>query len=145
MQKLEDSRFIREVMYPQWLANPVLVKKANGKYRMCIDFTNLNQPCPKDCYPLPDINKMVDSTAGFEYMSSLDTMSHYHQIPMDRSNEEKTSFITEDGTYCYRAIPFGLKNAGVIYQRLMNKIFKGHIGRNMEVYVEDMVVKSQTF
>ncbi|XP_021602320.1 uncharacterized protein LOC110607500 [Manihot esculenta] len=88
---------------------------------------------------------MVDSTTVFDYMSSLDAMSGYHQIPMDRSDEEKTSFITEDGTYCYRAMPFGLKNVGATYQRLMNKIFKGHIGRNVEVYVDDMVVKSQTF
>lgn len=78
VQKLEKAGFIREVMYPQWLANPVLVKKANGKYRMCIDFTDLNQACPKDCYPLPDINKMFDSTAGFDYMSSLDAMPSYH-------------------------------------------------------------------
>ena len=157
VQKLEKAGFIREVMYLQWLANPVLVKKANGKYRMCIDFTDLNKvldlngfkgqhkACPKDCYPLPDINKMVDSTAGFDYMSSLDAMSGYHQIPMERSDEEKTSFITEDGTYCYRAMPFELRNAGATYQRLMNKIFKNQIGRNVEVYVDDMVVKSPNF
>lgn len=112
---------------------------------MCIDFSDLNQACPKDCYPVPDINKMVDSTAGFDYISSLDAMSGYHQIPMDRSDEEKTSFITEDGTYCYKAMLFGLKNAGATYQRLMNKIFKDQIGRNVEVYVDDMVVKSPTF
>ncbi|XP_021607732.1 uncharacterized protein LOC110611653 [Manihot esculenta] len=100
---------------------------------------------PQRLLPLPDVNKMVDSTAGFDYMSTLDAMSGYHQILIDKSNEEKTSFITEDETYCYKAIFFGLKNAGATYQRLMNKIFKIQIGRNVEVYMDDMVVKSLTF
>lgn len=109
---------------------------------MCIDFTYLNQTYPKDCYILSNINKLVDSTVDFDYLSSLDAMSRYHQILMDKSDEEKTSFIIEDGTYCYRAMPFNLKNARAMYQYLMNKIFKSQIGRNVGVYVDDMVVKS---
>lgn len=110
--------------YLELLANLVLVKKTNGKYRICVDFSNLNQVYPKYYYPLSDINKLVDATASFECLSSLDAMSGYHQTPMDKANEEKASFITEDDTYYYRTMPLGLKNVGEIYQRLMNKIFK---------------------
>lgn len=109
---------------------------------MCIDFTDLNHTCPKGCYPLPNINKLVDSTADFDYLWSIYAISRYHQISMDKADEEKTSFITEDRTYCYKPMPFGVKNVGAIYQHLMNKIFKNHIGRSVEVYVDDMVVKS---
>lgn len=100
---------------------------------MCIDFTDLNQACSKDCYPLLNINNLVDATGRFDYLSSLDVMSGYHQISMNEANKEKTSFITRDDTYCHKAILFGLKNAGTTYKRLMNKIFKEQIGRNAEV------------
>lgn len=115
VERLSEVRFIREVLCLDWLANLVLVKKANDKYRMCIDFTNLNQVCPKDCYPFHNINKLVDSTAGFDYLPSLDAMSEYHQILMDKNDEEKTSFIIDNGTYCYKAMPFSLKNTGATY------------------------------
>lgn len=132
-------------MYPHWLANPMLVRKANEKYRMCIYFTDLNQTYSKDFYPLSNINKLVDLMPDFDYLSSLDAIFEYHQIPMNKSDEEKTSFIIKDGTYCYKAMPFRLKNVGVTYQHLMNKIFKDQIGRNVKVCVDDMIVKSKTF
>lgn len=109
VHKLVEDNFVREVAYPKWLANLVFVKKSNGKYHMCIDFIDLNQTCPKDYYPLPDINKLIDAMASFEYLSSLDAMSSYHQIPMHKANEEKTFFITEDGNYCYQTMPLGSK------------------------------------
>ncbi|XP_071907834.1 uncharacterized protein [Coffea arabica] len=111
---------------------------------MCVDFTDLNKACPKDCYPLPRIDQLVDSTAGYEIFCFLDAFKGYHQIALDEEDQEKTSFITEDGTYCYVTMPFGLKNAGATYQRLVNKLFRNQIGRNLEVYVDDMLVKSRT-
>nr|KYP57375.1 Transposon Ty3-G Gag-Pol polyprotein [Cajanus cajan] len=140
--KLLDARFIREVHYTTWLANVVMVKKLNGKWRMCTDYTNLNKACPKDAYPLPNIDRLVNGASGHKFLSFLDAYSGYNQIRMHPQDEEKTAFITEMANYCYWVMPFGLKNAGVTYQRLMNKIFSDHIGRSMEVYVNDMVVKS---
>uniref|UniRef100_A0A2N9HA60 RNA-directed DNA polymerase n=1 Tax=Fagus sylvatica TaxID=28930 RepID=A0A2N9HA60_FAGSY len=135
--------FIREVFYPDWLANVVMVKKANGKWRMCVDFTDINKACPKDSFPLPRIDQLVDSTAGHRLLTFMDAFSGYNQIMMDESDQEKTSFITSKGLFCYRVMPFGLKNAGATYQRLMNKMFHHQIGRNMEVYVDDMLVKTK--
>jgi len=121
----------------------VLVKKANGKWRMCVDFTDLNKACPKDHYPLPNIDKLVDGTCGHQTMSFLDAFSGYNQIKMNPEDAEKTAFITEMGTYCYTVMPFGLKNAGATYQRMMDLFFRDHIGKNLEVYVDDMVVKTK--
>jgi ribonuclease HI len=141
--KLVKANFIREVHYPDWLANVVLVKKANGKWRVCIDFTDLNKACPKDSYPLPRIDSLVDSTSGHKLYSFLDAFSGYHQILMSEDDQEKTSFMADSAIYCYKVMPFGLKNAGATYQRLVNKIFAHLIGKNIEAYVDDMVVKSK--
>ena len=142
VNKLLSAKAIREVDYPVWLANVVLVKKTNGKWRLCIDFTDLNRACPKDSFPLPRIDLIVDATAGHELLSFMDAFSGYNQIRMDPNDQEKTSFITEQGTYCYQVMPFGLKNAGATYQRLVNKMFQKQIGTSMEVYIDDMLVKS---
>ena len=120
----------------------MLVKKANGKWRLCIDFTDINKACPKDNFPLPRIDLIVDATAGHELLSFMDAFSGYNQISMDPDDQEKTSFVTAQGTYCYRVMPFGLKNAGVTYQRLVNRMFQKQIGTTMEVYIDDMLVKS---
>ncbi|RVX18537.1 Retrovirus-related Pol polyprotein from transposon 17.6 [Vitis vinifera] len=98
----------------------------------CVDYTNLNNACPKDSFPLPRIDQIVDSTSGQGMLSFLDAFSGYHQIPMSPDDEEKTAFITPHGLYCYKVMPFGLKNAGATYQRLMTKIFKPLIGRSVE-------------
>ncbi|KAG1347440.1 putative RVT_1 domain-containing protein [Cocos nucifera] len=141
--KLLKARFIREVNYPTWVSNVVLVKKANNKWRMCIDFKKLNKACPKDSYPLPRIDQLMDVTSGYELLTFIDAFSGYNQIQMAPEDEEKTTFVTDCGLYCYRIMPFGLKNVGATYQCLVNKIFKEQIGRNMEVYVDDMLVKSR--
>ena len=140
--KLLQAKAIREVEYPEWLANNVLVKKANGKWRLCIDFTDINKACPKDSFSLPQIDLIVDATAGHELLSFMDAFSGYNQSSMDPSDQEKTSFFTGQGTYCYRVMPFGLKNAEATYQRLVNMMFQKQIGASMELYIDDMLVKS---
>ncbi|KAJ4811234.1 Pol-polyprotein [Rhynchospora pubera] len=142
VQRLLAAEFIREVKCPAWLANPVVVPKPNNKWRVCIDFTDLNKACSKDPFPLPNIDALVDSTADFSHLSIVDANAGYHQIKMCTEDEEKTSFLTEKGIYCYKVIPFGLKNAGAEYQRMVNKLFQGEIGKIMEAYVDDMVIKS---
>jgi len=140
--KLLQAGFIKEAQYTTWLANVVLVKKANGKWRMCTDYTNLNKVCPKDAYPLPSIDRLVDGASGHQFMSFLDAFSGYNQIRMHPHDKSKTTFMTDDANYAYEVMPFGLKNAGATYQRLMDKIFRELIGRTVEVYVDDIVVKS---
>ena len=142
--KLLHAGAIREVEYPEWLANVVLIKKTNGKWRLCIEFTDINKACPNDSFPLPRIDLIVDATAGHELLSFMDAFSGYNQISMDPDDQQKTSFVTAQGTYCYRVMPFGLKNAGVTYQRLVNRMFQKQIGTTMEVYIDDMLVKSTT-
>ncbi|KAK0593828.1 hypothetical protein LWI29_016082 [Acer saccharum] len=144
VSKLLAARSIREVKYPEWVANVVLVKKKNNQWRMYVDFTDLNKACPKDSFLLPRIDQLVDATAGHETLSFMDAYSGYNQIKMHKPDEEKTAFTTDQGLYCYTVMPFGLKNAGATYQRLVNKMFARQIGRNMEVYVDDMLTKSIT-
>ena len=105
--------FIREVYYLEWLANVVLVKKANGKWRMYVDFTDLNKACPKDSFPFPRIDQLVESTAGHKLLTFMDAFSGYNQIKMTKEDQEKTAFITSQGLYCYKVMPFGLKNVGL--------------------------------
>ena len=143
VEKLLAAGFIREVYYPKWLANVVMVKKSNGKWKMCVDFTDLNNACTKDSFPLPRIDQLVDSTAGHELITFMDAFSGYNQILMKKEDQEKTAFITSHDLYCYNVMPFGLKNASAMYQRLENQMFSKQIGRNMEVYVDDILVKSK--
>ena len=142
VEKLLEAKFIEEIEYPEWLANVVVVKKSNNKWRMCVDYTDLNKNCPKDHYPLPNIDQLIDATSGYQILSFLDAFSGYHQIAMDAEDIPKTAFITPKGTYAYIKMPFGLKNAGATFQRMVNKVFADQIGRNMECYVDDMIVKS---
>ena len=142
VQKVLDIGSVCEVHYPDWLANVVVVRKKNGKWRVCIDFTDLNKACPKDSFPLPHIDMLVDPTAGHELLSFMDAFSGYNQILMHPDNQEKTAFITERGIFCYKVMPFGLKNAGATYQRLVNKMFADYLGDTMEVYIDDMLIKS---
>ncbi|GJY17427.1 reverse transcriptase domain-containing protein [Tanacetum coccineum] len=144
VQKLIAAGIMREVYYHDWLSNPVMVKKHDGSWRMCVDFTDLNKACLQDCYPLLEINWKIESLCGYPFKCFLNAYKGYHQIQMAESNEEKTAFYTSQGVYCYTKMPFGLKNAGATYQRLVDRAFDSQIGRNMEVYVDDLVIKSHT-
>jgi hypothetical protein len=140
--KLLAAGFIRECKNPVWLSNPVLVPKKTGQWRMCIDYTNLNKHCPKDPFPLPHIDQVVDSTAGSVLLCFLDCYSGYHQIALKVSDQDKTTFITLHGIYCYTAMTFGLKNAGATYQKAIQECLKSQIPRNAQAYVDDIVVKT---
>ena len=107
-----------------------------------MDFTDLNKAFPKDSYSLPHIDQLVDSTTGHQLLSFMDAFSGYNQTKMDEVDQEKTPFITSQGLFCYKVMSFDLKNAGATYQRLVNHMFHPQIGRNVEVYVDDMLVKS---
>ena len=143
MTKLKHVGAIKEVFYLEWLANTVVVKKKNGKWRVCMDFTDLNKACPKDSFPMPRIDQLVDATASHPWMSFLDAFQGYHQIPLVLENQEKTAFVTPTGNYHYKVMPFGLKNACSTYQRMMTRMFEPQLGKNIEIYVDDMVVKSK--
>ena len=110
---------------------------------MCVDFTDLNKACPKDSFPLPRIDQLVNSTVGHKLLTFMDAFSRYNQIKISEEDQEKTAFITSQGLYCYKVMPFGLKNVGETYQRLVNRMFREQIGRNMEVYMDDMLIKSK--
>jgi hypothetical protein len=131
VKRLLSVGVIREVTYPEWIANTVMVKKANGKWRMCIDFTDLNKACPKDEFPLPRIDSLVDAAATSELISLLDCYSGYHQIWMEEEDEPKTSFITPSGTYYYLRMLEGLKNAGGSFSRMTSKVLSSQISRNV--------------
>jgi hypothetical protein len=112
----------------------MLVNKKNVKWRMCVDYTSLNKACPKDSFPLPHIDQVVDSTAGCETLCFIDAYSGYHQIAMDSDDLLAASFITPFGCFCYSSMPFGLKNAGATFQRCMQHIFGELIGQLVEAY-----------
>ncbi|XP_071700226.1 uncharacterized protein [Rutidosis leptorrhynchoides] len=135
--KLVAAGILREVKYQSWVMNPVLVKKPDGSWRMCIDFKDLNKACPKDNYPLPDVDLKVKSLHAFPFKYFLDAARGYHQIPMAKEDEDKTAFHTGKSIFSYIMLPFGLINAGATYQRLVDTAFETQIGRNLEAYVDD--------
>ena len=121
----------------------MVVKKKNGKWRVCVDFMDLNKACPKDPFPMPRIDQLVDAIVGHPRMSFLDAFQGYHQIPLALEDQEKTAFVTPTGNYHYKVMLFGLKNVGSTYQRMMTRMFEPQLGKNIEIYVDDMVVKSK--
>ncbi|KAK1666721.1 hypothetical protein QYE76_054880 [Lolium multiflorum] len=144
INRLRKAGFIRELKESEWVANPVMVpKKDTTALRMCIDYTGLNKHCPKDHFPLPRIDQIVDSTAGCDRLSFLDAYSGYNQIKLKKEDQELTAFITPHGVFCYNVMTFGLKNAGATYQRCMQACLGEQIGRNIEVYIDDIVVKTK--
>jgi hypothetical protein len=124
VHRLLEAKFIKPIAYPTWLANVVMVQMQNGKWRICIDITNLNKACPKDNFPLPRIDKIVDSATGCEVMSLLDCLSGYHQIYMKEGDKASTIFITPFDTYCFVRMPEGLKNAASTFSCLTKKILE---------------------
>ncbi|KAL0339162.1 UNVERIFIED_CONTAM: Transposon Tf2-12 polyprotein [Sesamum angustifolium] len=121
----------------------VPVKKKNGQIQVCVDFGDLNNACPKDDFLLPIAKLMIDATTDHEALSFMDGSSRYNQIRIASADEELTAFRTPKGIYCYKVIPLGLKNAGATYQKAMQKIFDDMLHKNVECYVEDLVVKSK--
>ncbi|KAM1100354.1 hypothetical protein ACFX2B_006762 [Malus domestica] len=152
VEKLKSIGFIREVNYPTWVANVIVVKNNPTKeslllqkvlWRMYVNYTNLNKECRKDSFPLPLIDRLIDSTVRCELLSFMDAYLGYNQILMNPPDQEHTAFTTDRGLYCCKVMPFSLKNAGATYQRLVNSMFAEQIGKSMEVYVDDMLVKSK--
>ena len=109
--------------YPEWVANIVPIPKKDGKVRMCVDYKDLNRASPKDNFPLSHIDTLVDNTAKKSRFSFMDGFSGYNQIRMAPEDKEKTDFVTMWGTFCYKVMPFGLKNAGATYQKAMVTLF----------------------
>src|SRR3954470_15950016 len=144
VQKQLDAGFLITSEYPQWLANIVPVPKKDGKVRMCVDYRDMNRASPKDDFPLPHIDVLVDNTAQYSVFSFMDGFSGYNQIKMAPEDMTKTTFTTPWGTFCYKVMPFGLKNAGATYQRAMTTLFHDMMHKEIEVYVDDMIAKSST-
>uniref|UniRef100_A0A2N9F1Z7 Uncharacterized protein n=1 Tax=Fagus sylvatica TaxID=28930 RepID=A0A2N9F1Z7_FAGSY len=143
VQKLLSAGFIKPIQHPRWLSNIVPVKKKNGQIRCCVDFRDLNKACPKDEFPLPNMDLLIDSAAGHAMFSFMDGFSGYNQILMSPKDAEKTAFRTPIGNFYYTVMPFGLKNAGATYQRTMTAMFHDMMHREIEDYVDDIVVKSK--
>ena len=143
IQKQLSVGFLSVVEYLEWLANVVLVPKKDSKVRVCVDFRDLNKASPKDDFPLPHIGMLVDSTAGHSMLSFMDGFFWYSHILMAPKDIEKTSFITKWGTYCYRVMLFGLKNARATYQRAATTLFHDMMPRDVEVYVDNVIMKSR--
>ena len=136
--------FLQVVKYPQWLANIVLVPKKDGKIQMCVHFRDLNKVSPKDDFPLPYIDVLVDNTAGHALLSFMDGFLGYNQTSMHQEDREKIAFTTLWGTYCYKVMPFGLKNVGATYQRVATAILHDIMNKDVEVYIDDMIAVSYT-
>ena len=122
--KLKQAGDMKEVFYPKWLANIVVVKKKTEKWCVCVNFTDLNKAYPKDPFPMPRIDQLVDATVGHHRMNFLDAFQGYYQIPLAMDNQEKITFVTHIGNYHYKVMPFGLKNAEATYQRMMTRMFE---------------------
>ncbi|XP_019418546.1 PREDICTED: uncharacterized protein LOC109329329 [Lupinus angustifolius] len=142
ISELLEVDFIQEIAYTTWLSNVVQVKKPSKKWSMCVDYTDLNNVCPKDLYPLPNIDHLVDNSSGYQFLSFMDAYSGYNQIPLYPPDQDKTAFITLKAAYYYTGMSFVLKNVGATNQRIMNTVFGDHIGKIMEVYMDDVIAKS---
>jgi hypothetical protein len=143
INRLLEAKFITELKEATWLPPFLMGEKKESKiYHICIDFTALNKHCSKDYFLLPRIDQIIDSTIGCERLSFLDAYYGYRQIRLKVKDEENIMFITPHGVYCYTMMPFGLKNAGATYQRCMQACLKNQINRNIEVYVDEIVIKT---
>ena len=138
------AKFLEVVYYPEWLANVVPVSKKDGRVKIYVNYRDLNKACPKDDFPLPHIDVLIDNAATCAIYSFMDGFFGYNQILMAIIDKAKTSFITEWGTYYYRVMPLGLKNAGATNQRMVTIIFHDIMYKEVEVYVDDMMVKPKT-
>lgn len=143
IEKQFQAKVIQVARYTTWLANVVPVPKKDGKTRVCVDYRDINRASPKDDFPLPNIHMLIDNCAKHDLASFVDCYAKYHQICMDEEDAEKTAFITPWGPFCYRVIPFGLKNAGATYMRAMTTMFQDMMHKEIEVYVDDVIINSK--
>ena len=142
VDRLLEVEFIKKIQYLEWLSNMVVVPKKNGKWRVCMDYTNLNDACPKDTFPLPRIDQILDAMASHELLSFLYAYSGYNHISLCPPDEPKTAFITPYDMYCYKVMSLGLKNVEATYQGVMSRVFEPILGRTVEAYIDDILVKS---
>ena len=142
LEKFLKANFVRAIDYAKWISNIVPVSKHDKSIRVCTDFRDLNKACPKDDFPLPNIDMIVDMTVGYAMYSLMDGFSSYNQIKIAPEDQEKKTFTCAWGTFCWNVMPFGLKNAGATYQRAMTTIFHDMMHKNMEDYVDDTLTKS---
>jgi hypothetical protein len=141
--RLENAGFIREIKTSSLVSNPVIVPKKNADIRhVCVDYTFLNKHCPKDPFPLSHIDQIIDSTVGCARLYFLDAYSGYNQIKL-KKKDEKIAFITPYGVFCYQVMPFGPKNAGATYKRMMQNCLRSQIGCNIQVYIDNMVITTR--
>ena len=143
MQKLLAKGFIKPIQHPRWLYNIVPLKKKNGQIMCCVDFKNLNRVCLKDEFPLPNMDLLIDSAVGNAMFSFMDGFGGYNQIRMALKDAEKTTFRTPISNFYYTVMPFGSKNTNATYQRTMTAIFHDMMHRELEDYVNDIVMKSK--
>ena len=143
IEKLLEVGFIRPIDYSEWMANVVSMKKPTSEIRVCTDFRYLNKSCSKDDFPLPNIDMIIESLASYAMLSFMDGFSRYNQIKIKESDQHKTTFRTPWGNFCYKGMPFGLKNVGATYQRAMTTMFYDFIHKIVEVYVDDILIKSK--
>ena len=144
VKKQFDAGFLAIAWYLKWIANILPVPKKDGKVRMCTDYRDLNRASPKDNFSLPYIDILIDNMANFALFSFMDGFSGYNQIKMAPEDMEKTTFVTLWGTFYYKVMSFGLKNAGATYQRAMVALFHDMMHKEIEVYMNDMIAKSKT-
>ena len=142
IEKLLKAGFIYPVPLTEWVSNPVPVDKKQGAIRICTDFRDLNRACPKDNFPTPFIDQILDECAGSEVFSFMDGFSGYNQIQIKPEDQHKTAFICPWGTFAYRKMPFGLKNAGATFQRAMTLIFHD-LKSIIEVFLDDLAAHSR--
>ena len=143
LENLVGAKFIRAIDYAEWISNIVPVSKHDKTIRVCIYFRDVNRACPKDDFPLPNIDMIVDMTVGYEIYSLMDGFLGYNQIEIAPEDQQKIAFTCAWGTYCWNVMPFGLKNVGATYQRAMTTIFHDMMHKNMEDYVDEILAKSK--
>jgi hypothetical protein len=144
VEKMLEAGFIRPCRYAKWISSVVPVQKKDGRWRVCVDFRDLNRATPKDEYPMPVAETLSNAAAGHKILSFMDGNTGYNQIFMASEDINKTTFRVPGavGLFEYVVMTFGLKNAGATYQRAMNYIFHDLIGKLVEIYIDDVVVKS---
>jgi hypothetical protein len=142
IDKLHATGFIYPIVYTSWVSNPVPVNKKHGTIHVCTDFHDLNHACPKDNFPTPFIDQIIDDCADHEALSFMDGFSGYNQIQIHPTDQYKTTFTTPWGTFSYRVMPFGLKNAGATFQRAMTYVFHD-LSHIILAYLDDLTARSK--